>query len=372
MARKPDTVHVEAVGVGKFDRFTSLQIVNDITQPSFATFELGDDGTWRELNEFIKPGTQYRVFVNGRPRLTGRVDANDVPSDVAGTSVRFTVRTKLADAAFASADPRLKIKNVTLGDLIFKAFEPLGYKREDFSVEADLARNIMTGAPRGSSKGLPDIEALKEEDAKPSPPETILEFASRHLARFGLMIWDAPDGRIVINAPYDEQDPLYYFRMLQGAQGAANNLVRANRMKDWTQVPTLFGVFGTGGKADFMKSKIGAIAEDPDLAAAGFYRPVLVQSDGVKTKEMAQRAATRELSQRSRAKESWELTPASFTYRTGNEAIPYGIDTCCDIQSSVAGGPAGAYYIWRVTLGRSASTGDTAQLSAVRKGTWKL
>jgi prophage tail gpP-like protein len=366
--RRPDTIKVEAVGRGVFDQFTSAEVTNDILQASRAGFELGDDGSWRRLNEYVAPGQLYQVWVNERPRMKGRVVMNDVPCDSSGSVVRFEVRTKLADAEFASADPRVATKNVTLRDFLVKIFARIA-EPSDFVVETAAMRDLMTGR-LGSAKAPEDIDAIKEEDAKANPPETVRELATRHLARFGLIMWDMPDGRIGIGKPNDEQDPTYFFRMMIGKDGRANNLLSANRIKDWSQLPSSISVFGVGGKSNFTKAKIAGRITQRDVVDAGFFRPVLLQADGLKSSAMAERAARREQAIRNRSKEAWELTADGFSYWDGSTSIPFANDTVCDITSGVAGGPAGAYYVHKTTLRQSAEDGNTSRLSVMQRGLW--
>ena len=126
--RPRDTVRVEIIGSsgsnGVLDNFTSFEINTDITSPSEASFELGDDRTFNTIGNVFDPGTNYQVFINDRPRMRGRVEANDIPFDAgAGAVVRFTVRTKLADAQYASARQSTKVKNVTIKDFILLTAE---------------------------------------------------------------------------------------------------------------------------------------------------------------------------------------------------------------------------------------------------------
>ena len=69
MPRRPDTLKVEIIDTsgrvrGVLENFTSFKMILDITQPSEASFELGDDGTAVSLGRDVAPGTDYRVFVN--------------------------------------------------------------------------------------------------------------------------------------------------------------------------------------------------------------------------------------------------------------------------------------------------------------------
>jgi len=43
-----------------------------------------------------------------------------------------------------------------------------------------------------------------------------------------------------------------------------------------------------------------------------------------------------------------------------------------EMESDVAGGNLGAYYVTRVEMSRDASGGDAARLTALRAGLWRL
>lgn len=370
--RKLDTVRAEAVGVGVLDRFTSFAIASDLMMPSEANFEVGDDGTWSALEQFVKPGTEYRVFVNNALRLSGRVEVGTVPIDLQGSVVQFTVRTKLADAWFASADPRTKTNGVSIKQFLLDLFKPLGFGEADFVFDADVSRNLMTGVSRTSPKPAVDLEPLQEEQAKVNPPETIYQAADRHLRRHGMMFWDAPNGKIVVGAPDDGQEPLYYFRSMFGAQGSQNNVLSATYVNDISEAATVLGVYGAGGKAGFQQAKVRGLVEDADLIAAGFYRPVLIIAEGLKTKALAQRAATREATNRNKKRGGWDIKVDGLSYWNGNTSIPFGIDTVCDVRTSAAGSPSGAYLVTRIESTRDPNNGDMTRLVVLKKGLWVL
>ncbi|GAG49903.1 unnamed protein product, partial [marine sediment metagenome] len=193
-----------------FDRFTSLELTNDMSSASEAAFELGDDGTWDALYAHVAHGAQYRVTLNNRPRMTGRIEVNDVPMDASsGAVVRFVVRTKLSDAQFATADPTVKVRKVSVEDFLLALYAKLGYTKDDFLFAASTGRNLLTGkdGPAGTDV---DLEAIKVDEARVHLPETIFQAADRHLRRHGLMHWDSPDGKIIVGAPDDEQEPIYH------------------------------------------------------------------------------------------------------------------------------------------------------------------
>jgi prophage tail gpP-like protein len=379
MGRLPDKVRIEIVGdsgsTTSLDNFNSLSISMDLTQPYEAAFELGDDGTWDAIEDKVAHGTQYKIFVNDRIKLTGRVELDDIPIDAdSGAEVRFTVRTKLADAAYASADPKIRVKDTTIEEFLIKLYEPLGYTESDFVFEANVARDLLTGKDT-SGKGQPlqvDLEPLKVQQARINPPETIFQAADRHLRRHGYMHWDSPDGKIVVSAPNDSQNPQYYLRINRGPDGAENNILRATRTQDWSGIPSVIGVFGRGGKRGRVYSRIGRQKFDQDVYDAGFVRPVMLPAEGLKTDALADHAAARELSARSKNKDAWQIEMDGLSYWHGDYSFDWGVDTVASVSSNIAGLSGGPYYIHRIVLQRDADNGDRTNLTMLAKGIWKL
>lgn len=381
--RQRDVVRVEiiespTVRGGVLDAFTSLVIRNDITMPSEASFEIGDNGTWASMGEVFQPGVQFQVFVNDRPRMRGRVEMNDVPFDAgAGAVVRFTVRTKLSDAMFASARQKTRIKNTSIKQFILNLYADLGYTESDFIFAPYTSRDIFTGRNRGETQSPTNLDRIKVDEARVKPPESIYAAADRHLRRHGLMHWDAPDGRIVIGAPDDEQDPTYTFNMYRGgANGGGdaqtNNVLGATRTRDWSGLPSTVAVYGRGGKRDFVKSRVASFAVDQDVVDGGFYRPVDILAEGIRTQEQADRSSARELANRAKRKDSFSITVDGWSSWDGSQGFLYSPDTTVQINTDVAGGQAGAYYLHATQMSLDAQGGATTQLNMVKRGIWRL
>lgn len=376
--RRADAVRVESLdgdgaGPASFDRFTTLQLSNDLTAPSYAAFELGDDGSWPELADRVRHGRQFRVFVNDQPRMTGRVKVRDAQVDAeGGSAIRFTVQTKLSDALVGSADPRIAQKDLTLKEYLLRLYEPLGFVESDFVFDPRAGRDLLTGAESPGGKSPPDIERIDEERARVNPPEPPFMAADRHLRRHGLMHWDSPDGKIVVGAPNDDQPPRYTLRMLRGRGGQANNLLSFGRTEDWSQVPSLLGVYGSGSKAGFARAKVGALVQDDDVVEAGFYHPVIITADSIATQRLALAAARRELSARQRDKDVITARIDGLSYWTGSERIGWATDTVADVLVDVLGGVVGEYLVHQVMLDRTPSEGDVTSITASRRGLWRL
>ena len=374
MATRPrDTVTIEG-DAGAFDAFTSIELTNDLTGPAEASFEIGDDGTWREMEDKIRPGTLYEVRVNGRLRMTGRVQINDVPVDAdGGATVRFVVRTRTSDALYASASPSISIVGATLKDIVLRAYAALGFTSSDFVFKTDLARDLMTGRSSRGNDRLLDLEPMRFEQAKVNPPESIYEFVERHLLRFHLTHWDAPDGKIVVGAPNDQQQPLYQFRLLKGAAGRQNNVLTAHRTRDMSELPTSITVVTWTGP-EVARERIASTVKPSvsDINPGLFHRPVLMLDTSLWSRDQTVAKAKRELLQRSKRVDGWQMTTDGWSFWDGAALIPYGVDTVADVEIDVAGGPSGAYLLHRTVLREDPDQGMTAQLSLLRRGLWVL
>ena len=376
MNRPADKVRIAATKGSSgtiIDAIGQFEIVNSLTEPSQALFEIGSMSSWVKLKESIEIGTRWAVVVNDRARLTGRMISRRLPvTSDAGATVQLTVRTVLADAAFASANPFICLSKCSIKDVILQAYAPLGLGEEDFVFSPRVARDIMTGKGGGGTDV--DLEEIKEDAAKVHPPETIYAFVERHLARFHLTHWDAPDGRIVVGAP-DYRGQTFYQLRLRRDNPQANNITSAEKIEDYEQTPSVLCVSGLGGGKDYGKAKvrsaeINTVLNDIDPP---INRPVFVVDDAVKTQSQADSRARREMLARSRQTDAWTMDVPDLAYWDGSKLIPWGIDTLADVDVEVAGASArGAYLVHKTTMKGSASEGYSTSLEMVARGIWVL
>ena len=370
-----EKVTIESIGGSGqkllIDRATSYEIVTDLTAPAEARFELGDNGTWKAIRQALEIGRKFRVALNGRSILAGRMLMRSMPvSASTGATVQCVVRTLLADAMFTSCD-QFNVKGATLKTIVLKAYQSLGATERDFCFSADVARDLITGRGKGGSP-VTDLTALTEQDARVQPPETVHSFVDRHLRRFSLLHWDAPDGRIVVGKPNDEQAASYLLRCMRDYP-RGNNITEARRSEDYEQVPGELAVYGQGGGRDYTRARVQAVVNNQTLMAATLRRRTMVIDEGVTTKALAQARAKREMAMRSMQRDSWDLTTPAWCHYYSNRWFPYAIDTVADLSVDVADGSAnGAYYIWRVSLSGNANDSHTARITAAAKGVWQI
>lgn len=375
-----DRVHVEAYGTSgrasldfNFEDFTTFAIHNSLTSPSEASFELGDETGYDRLAELVQLGARFRVFVNDRPRITGRVELHDAATSFdRSTTETFTIRTKLTDAVFSSAPARVRVSSVSIRDFVLSVYKSIGLSAADFDFRGDVSRDLITGRTSRGKKPPVALEPIKEDEAKVQPPESCFAAVDRHLRRHGFMHWDGPDGKIVVSAPDDQQDPSYVLRLLKGLDGQYNNVIEATRSQDVSEAPTELGLFGTGAKAGEPRAKASAVVRNQALIDAGFTRRATIVDEAMRNRSFAERRASREMSSRRRGLERITATVDGLAYRDGLDPIPWSPDTVGDLYFELLGGALGAYYLEDVQMTRAGDSGDLSRLTFVPKGVWQL
>lgn len=372
MPRPVDVISLEGAA-GALRIFDSVEVTNDITSPASASFRLGDDGSYESLYRALAHGQMFSVYLNGFPRMRGRVVAQEIPDDArGGTAVELRLSPVFSDAFVSSAEPTLKVEKVSVKDFIFKLYEPLGYTEDDFVFTPATERDLMTGKPTRGGAAPADLEKLQVAQAKVNPPETIYDAAARHLKRHGLMHWDAPDGRIFVGTPDVDQRPIYRFQSKRGARSQGNNVLSMRRIADWFDTPTHVTIFGQLHGKDVAKAGVSATAAHADMLSAGFYRAVLLPSEQVKSVQTAERNARRELAQRSKRKDSFEVTVDGWSYWDGSSLTPYAPNTTADVDLDAIGGVQGRYYIPKVTMREDAGGGQITTITLTHPSVWRL
>lgn len=374
-SRQRDQIRVES-SEGVFDRYSSLEITNDIVGPTEATLELGDDTAWPELSRMVAPGKEWRVVLNGQPRLKGRAEVNEVPaSATGGIGLSLTIRTKLSDARFNTADEKIRVEKSSVKDFVLACYEPLGYSEPDFLFAPFTARDLLTGAQGGGGSPA-DLEPLKVDQAKVQPGETIYDAVERHLGRFHATHWDAPDGRIVVGVPDDTQAPLYRLQAKRGAASRGNNLLSVRRIRDWSEVARSVTVTGQDRGQTSARKRVRATAVDDDVDAVAsetghFNRQLLVSGSQARQQSHAEALAQRELSVRQRRKSGLEAKVDGWSFWDGSQQIPWANDTTTNVDIDAFGVESKSrYLITRVTLALSTTGSATTSLTMVSPGIW--
>lgn len=376
MARPRDLIKVVLPALGEFTAFDSLDLSIDLLSVAELHLKLGDDGTWPSLQPYVQPGQEVRVYCNGLIQFSGRFEVPIVPADAnSGILPDLVARTKLSDAKYASADPKLSFQNVSVKDFILKLFAPLGYTATDFIFAPETAVNLATGKQFPGGKPLPDLEPVKADQLKVSPPETIFECATRVLKRFHLMLWDPGFGGLCVGKPDDTQKPRYRFVCARGAEAAGNNVLSLKRVQDWSDAASEVDVFGGGFKKDVsgapIKAYVPQLAVFAVAAATGhFNRRVIMPDTGAKTYDQALAKAKREVASRSKAIDGWEATLDAWTWWDGSQVVPVTTNTMVEVYAPAIGPGSGSYLVHKLSRALSANESASATVTLAAPGTY--
>lgn len=376
-----DVIKVNALGTPQngadvdfnWNDWTSCRISSGIATPAEASFELGDEGGWDRIKKYCDLGAEFIVMVDDRPRFVGRVEALSATSDAKQSATQsFVVRTKLSDAAYASAPQGLQLKGASIKQFVLACYQPLGLTAASFDFRGDVSRDLMTGKSTKGGKAPKNLEPLKAETAKVNPPETIFAAVDRHLRRHGFLHWDGPDGRVVVAAPDDQQEPAFALCSYRPPYGQMNNIKSIERVHDVSQSPTVLGIFGVGGSVSFAKTKISQVLFNQDLIDRGFRRNVVIVDEALRTPAIAASRANREFSTRNRALDRLTVTVDGLSYPEGGVLLPWAHDTVIDITAAQMGGAIGSYYVEEVEMTRNPGDGDNTKITLVKQGVWIL
>lgn len=372
-------IAVETVA-GTCQIISSVKLEQSLHEGSQLSLSCGDDRAWRQITSIFHPGQPVRLFLNDLVQFTGRWESNDVPADAAsGVTAELVARTRLQDARYVTADPKISIESASLKSFVLALFAPLGFAALDFQFDAAADRKLMTGELRGAPK-LVDLDPITQQKAKVQPGETIMEAATRHLKRFHLMLWDGADGRIVIGKPDDEQAPSYHLQAKRGTLARSNNVLAPHRIRDWAEVVSEVRVTGHQTSADGdgdPRAILGAAGDAEVLAVANstghFQRTLRIPDEGALSQDRAAARARRELASRAKLKDAWDHAVDEWTYWDGSRAVPWAINTTVDVDVDTIGvDGAGRYLIYR--LGRSVDVhgAATATMSLAAPGILSL
>lgn len=371
MAKRPvEDIWIECER-GRFDRFRTLEITTDVFGEASCSFEVGDDRAWRSLRPMLEPGREFSAYLNGLLQFTGRVDDQELPTTLEeGTVIQVVLRTRMADARVAGADPSIALADTSIKQFVLKLFERIGLTERDFLFTPETDRDVVTG--RKGSKAAPvDLEPLKADQAKVLPDKSIADEAKRHLERHHLMIWESATGLICVGLPSDTQPPFYRFEQRDGVC----NFRGARPVRDWGEVPSELWIYGGAIGRDITRAPVKGVAVDYDLVIEGnrsgnFRRPVVLGVEGAKDQARADLQARRELAARSRRKAAWTVEVDEWAQWDGARAMPYAINTTADMSIETHEGSVlnGVFLVTGVRKTLSPDESTRASLTLLRQG----
>lgn len=407
------------VGGEIFDDWQDCSITSDLLEPagrfSFSSPIYKRGVMLREIqSKGLRKGARVRVFIKTPKapeavlQMTGLIDEVKVSvSRNGGAVLAVTGRDHMAPIVDGDIMQRFAVENVTFRALVERVLltpfpgRTTGYfaSSDQLIISNDANRLILTGkSSTGLSKNLgtpfqshtggsgvaaqsivptgplspdapPELETLKVDQAVPNAGETVYQFLERHARRFALMIWGTADGRIVFGRPNYRQAPSYAFALRIGAAGASNSpIVDASRKESMKHCASEIHVFGPARGHDTFASPVHVRVADPEVEAAGYYKPIVIHDAHAKDNAQATARAQMELSKRTQSSDVVQLALDGYV---GNTGALYAIDTLADCQLD----PLDVHeslYVVRRTFSRSRSGGSMTTLDLIPKNSIAL
>lgn len=353
---REDRVELE-VGGRQLTRWVSYRVDSDLLNPADA-FSLEVDVPVNDTEgvlDLVRPGASFKLYVirrrGGQERrslqMTGTIEGRDMGvSKRGGIRVQVTGRDRAGLLVDANVQPGIICDGHTdrLLDLLTNAVEPYGI---EVIADDTAERSILTGerrrAPRTAlerrearaagvppgrysrtrleaaraagtpldealgvtadsgarfAAGVPpsEIERMTVREARPNPGETIWDYFTRHLRRFGLMMWFTADGKLVVGSPDWSQEPIYRFiRRPRPSADDPNTILDGGIKETILNSYSSVTVSGRAVVADGQRTRIRETVENPDWPEDAPPKPRYLNDPTIRDADAARRRALREL-----------------------------------------------------------------------------
>lgn len=213
-------------------------------------------------------------------------------------------------------------------------------------LDARATRIAARRAARGASNGLTpsDIERVRLSAARAQAGETRWAFIARHAARFGLMIWFDPLGRLVVSSPdYGAVPSHRLVRRLVNDPSDPNNIETGGSMVNVGDRYSECKAYGRSHGRDVTRTRFQATATSSTMP---FYRPLTVHDNSARSDEECLAVAKRELSKHEANAETYSYT---IPFHGGDTL--FAIDSIVEVYDELTGFDGTLYCAARTFTG---------------------
>ena len=375
-----------------WDRYTvSLSMLDAALPFAFSLWKSQDrQSAWVALKEWVKVGKPVVLQIDGATLLNGYVGQAKCATTRQGSTIVVSGRDLAGPAMTWDADPRLRLKGLSLDAALERLFAPLGIPVWS-DADATAARQVQMGtsrAPRLPSTSTASSSRRRTrrraaiDYAHPRPGEKIWQVATALCQRLGYMLWVAPHPEhglaVVVDTPDYASPVQYQLRRVYDRQGnvtADSNILESELTVSIEQVPTEVHVYtgsarGEAVSARSMQTVFNTALEDADISGgwtvpAALHQPRHVRAERARTPGGAQRTGERILADAMRGFRTYECTVQGH----GQDGRLYAINTMAHVRDDEWDVDEDM-LILRATFERSreGSKGTTTRLTLGPKG----
>ncbi len=275
------SVHLGTSGL-RVDVWAQYHVSLSMLQPgspwSFTLFRSEHTAsTWDRLRSELRFGERVFVSIDGAGQLNGYVNRiAHATTPHAGETLTVSGHDLAAPALRWHADPRVRLKGLTISEALARLFQPLGITAI-VGDHADAARLVQVGTSRGPRAVTSTARTRRSHPidfAHPRPGETVWQVAEAIARRAGYLLWTAPHPErgltVVLDSPAYASAPLFdFFRgARQGTAGSRTNILEAEHVVDVTDVPTAVTAFTGGDRGTVLPARSGVTVDNGTLANA--------------------------------------------------------------------------------------------------------
>lgn len=224
------------------------------------------ESTWQRLRRDLRFGEKVFVSIDGAGLLNGYIgQIKHVTHPNTGETLTIAGQDLAGPALRWHADPRVKLKGLTISDALARLFQPLGITAI-VGDHADAARLVQLGTARGP-RALRSTSATRRtrpiDFSHPRPGETVWQVAEAIARRAGYMLWTGPHPdnglTVVLDSPaYDSAPQFEFFRSeREGTAGSRTNILDAEHDVNLTAVPTEVTAFTGSARGAVLPARSG-------------------------------------------------------------------------------------------------------------------
>lgn len=346
-------------------RLLSYSYRSDFLIPSDTwTFTIPAADVWDSIRDVVAPDFRVEFYVKDRLQGTGFIDSVEVSAGSSGSTVTVSGRDVLKPLLKAHIHPDILVKGKTVEDLVLAVVEKYYLPGSVPTVFNDNRANKLLVGVEGAGQARATIKE-QIEYCQAHPQEVAFNFVARNLRRFGLWMWAAADGSLVVSGPTYDQPASY--EIIRSRSGVGTPHVIGSRYKiDRSSVPSSIRVRGKSTAKEFEKETVTDSVIDSEFRGRHFIEPMYIVHDQAESKKEAAAFARQEMSDAKRNSEVYECEVVGHTNpATGNV---YAIDTIAVVQDQFCGIDQEMYLVAR-EFSQSPSRGTITNLRFVPKNT---
>lgn len=330
----------------------------------------------RQAAQLLAPVT---VEIDGAVQLRGVIERIKDGATRSGAPLTLSGRDLLAGALVSDVDPRLRMRNATLEEVIERAVEPLQIP-VTVGVLADEVRRIQAGArPGARSSGLRTRRRQHVDRFRPKPGEKVWPFLAALAKRHGYLLYAGPWGDgvgLVIDRPAYDSAPVATLSRQQQPDGTwRGNILDGALDLNATEVPTEVTVYGRTRLTAPQDARHRATLTNDWMRTANRVaetfppRPRYLRDPRAHTPQIAEQRARHVIHRAMADFAVYEATVQGFSQ--GSPARLWTINSMVTIADGLTG-VRGNWLVTRVDFSRSRQGGHTTRLRLVPPGSIDL